>query len=61
MTMSEFTYEAAQTVDKPSEAAATPVINRIWPIAVIAFGLGLTAAWACFLGYWISKLIEMVI
>ena len=61
MTISEITCETASAVDVPSTAAATPVIDRIWPIAVIAFGLGLTAAWICFLGYGITKLIWMVI
>ena len=48
MTINEFTYEAAPAVNKPSAFAATPVIQRIWPIAVIAIGLELTAAWICF-------------
>ena len=26
-------------------------IHRIWPAAVVALGLALTAAWSCFLGY----------
>ena len=51
MTMNEFTCEAAPAVDKPLAPAATPVIQRIWPIAVIVIGLELTAAWICLLGY----------
>jgi hypothetical protein len=44
MTVSEITYEITPAVDRPSVPAAIPAIDRIWPIAVIAFGLGLTAA-----------------
>jgi hypothetical protein len=58
MTMSEITYETAPTVDSPSAPAAIPIIDRIWPIAVIAFGLGLTAAWVCLLGYGVARLIR---
>ena len=61
MTINEFTYEAAPAGDKPSALAATPVIQRIWPIAVIVIGLELTAAWICFLGYGLVKLIQLVI
>jgi len=31
--------------------ATGPVFQRIWPRAIIAFGLGLTVAWTCLLGY----------
>ena len=46
--MSEITH----TADVPSTA---------WPKAVVAFGLGLTAAWMGFLGYALVKLIEIAI
>ena len=60
--MSEITYEAAPTADAQSvPRAATPVIHRIWPVAVIGFGLALTAAWMCLLGYGLVKIIEMAI
>jgi hypothetical protein len=42
-------------------AAAGPLFQRIWPQAMIALGLGLTAAWACLLGYGLFKLIEPAI
>ena len=61
MTMNEFTYEAAPAVDKPSAPAATPVIQRIWPIAVIVIGLELTAAWTCLLGYGVVRLIGFAV
>ena len=32
-------------------------IHRIWPGAVIAFGLAATAAWMCLLGYGIVRII----
>ena len=59
--MSEITYRAAPAVDKSLAPAVTPIIHRIWPVAVIAFGLGLTAAWICLLGYGILKLVELVV
>jgi len=36
-----------------SHAALTahPIFDRIWPPAIIAFGLGLTGTWICLLGY----------
>ena len=37
------------------------VIHRIWPTAIIAFGLTLTVVWMCFLGYALVKIIEMAI
>ena len=62
MTMSEIAYEAAPMADAQSvPRTATPVIHRIWPVAVIAFGLALTAAWMCLLGYGLVKIIEMAI
>ena len=61
MTLNEFTYEAAPAVDKPSAPAATPVIQRIWPIVVIVIGLGLTAAWTCLLGYGVVRLIGFAV
>jgi hypothetical protein len=61
MTVSEITYETTPAMDRPSAPAAIPAVNRIWPIAVIAFGLGLTAVWICLLGYGILKLVELVV
>jgi hypothetical protein len=55
--MSETTYEAAPAADIHSASTTAPIIHRVWPIAVIAFGLGLTAAWVCLLGYGVVRLI----
>jgi hypothetical protein len=45
-----------------SELVSKPRIhNSIWPIAVITFGLSLTAAWIGLLGYGLIKLIELAI
>ena len=38
--------------------APEPIIHRIWPSATIAFGLGLSVAWACLLGYGLVRLFE---
>lgn len=57
--------EIANQIGASTAAAAPafpePVIHRIWPVAVIVFGLALTAAWMCLLGYALVKLIEMAI
>jgi hypothetical protein len=61
--MSDTTYQpGSPTADTQSvPRAATHVIHRIWPVAVIGFGLALTAAWMCLLGYGLVKIIEMAI
>ena len=41
---------AAQTIEAR--------IHRIWPAAVVAVGLALTAVWSCFLGYGLIALIS---
>ena len=57
-------------VDK--NTAATPVVLKSdppvqhvhqaeWPAAIIAFGLGLTVAWVCLLGYGLVVLIDFVV
>ena len=33
-------------------------IHKIWPAAVVAVGLALTAVWTCFLGYRLIALIS---
>jgi hypothetical protein len=40
-----------------SAPAAQPLFHRIWPPAIIALGLGLTAAWTCLLGYGLVSLL----
>jgi hypothetical protein len=52
--MSEIAYEAAPAAD----IATARTIHRVWPLAVIAFGLGLTAAWVCLLGYGMVEIIR---
>ena len=59
--MSEVTYEVDPTTDVRTAPAREPLFRRIWPAAAIAFGLGLTAAWMCFLGYGLVKLVEIAI
>ena len=49
------------TADSRSGLATEPVIHRIWPSATVAFGLGLSAAWTCLLGYGLFKLIALTI
>ena len=46
------------TADLRFASAPEPVIHRIWPPLIIAFGLGLSVAWACLLGYGLVKFIE---
>ena len=53
------------TGDDPPELQPTPLIRqptrRIWPWAIIAFGVALTAAWICVLLFGAVKIIEMAI
>ena len=44
-----------------SAPAAQPLFHRIWPPAIIALGLGLTAAWICVLGYGLVSVITIAI
>jgi len=48
----------AAKADSRSTPAAQPLFDQIWPQAMVAFGLGLTAVWICLLGYGLVKLIE---
>jgi hypothetical protein len=41
-----------------SAFAAAQLFHRIWPPAVIAFGLGLTGGWICLLGYGLFELVR---
>jgi hypothetical protein len=56
--MSEIAYEAAPAADIRPASVTAPIIHRVWPVAVIAFGIGLTAAWVCLLGYGVAKIIR---
>jgi len=47
------------TADSRFVPAAQPLLQRIWPQAMIALGLGLTAAWTCLLGYGLVSLIAL--
>jgi hypothetical protein len=58
--MSEATKESGVFAPN-SQPASRLLVRQIWPTAVIAFGLGLTAAWICFLGYGLVKLVELMI
>ena len=58
--MSEVTMEAG-TFAPVAQSAPKFSVHRIWPTAVIAFGLGLTAVWICFLGYGLVKIVELLI
>ena len=51
----------AHMADTRSAPAPDSVIHRIWPVAVIGFAFGLTAAWIWFLGYGLVKLVELAI
>jgi len=48
-------------VSTASAAVADPFIDlhHIWPLAVIALGLGLTAAWVSLLGYGLIVLVGL--
>ena len=50
-----------QTAIAPSAQATQTnrLFDRIWPPAIIIFGLGLTAAWIALLGYELVSLIKI--
>jgi len=37
------------------------LVRKFWPSAMIALGLGLSAAWLCLLGYGVVIMIEIAI
>ena len=42
-------------------AGSKKILHRIWPTAVVVFGLGLTVAWTILLGYGLVKIIHAAI
>jgi hypothetical protein len=46
------------TADSRLTLAAQPLLQQIWPQAMIAVGLGLTVAWTGLLVYGLAKLVE---
>jgi hypothetical protein len=59
--MSEITVAPTADEHLALALAPEPVTHPFWPKAVITFGLVLTAAWMCFLGYGLVKLVELAI
>lgn len=47
-----------QTANAPAAQPPSAVLDRLWAPAILASGVGLTAAWIFFLGY---GLIELVV
>ena len=52
---------AAPPVVLKPDPPAQHVRHPGWPAAIIAFGLGLTVAWVCLLGYGLVVLIDLVV
>lgn len=50
---------SAITPEPASVQAFQPFFDRIWPPALITFGLGLTATWMGFLAYGIFSLASL--
>ena len=48
-----------KTAIAPTAPVAAPLFHRIWPPAIIACALALTAAWVFLLGYGLVTLIEL--
>ena len=45
-----------------SELQSQPRIRHpVWPVALISFGISLTAVWIGLLGFWLFKLIDLAI
>ena len=51
----------AVTLPTGRESTALPLFYRIWRHAMIAFGLGLSGAWACLLGYGLIRLVGLAL
>ena len=49
--------------ERMTEISSVVVVRRepFWPVAVITFGLSITAAWVILLGYGLVKLIEIAV
>jgi hypothetical protein len=52
---------ATSTADLGAAQAAAREPRHIWPRVIVAFGLALTVAWICLLGYGLVKLVELAI
>ena len=61
--VSEITIVQSQTAPIPAarEFTGAKLIHRVWPIALIVCGLGLSAAWAAILGFGLVSLIIEVV
>jgi hypothetical protein len=55
------TADMAPAILATTHPAQAPQLHfhRVWPPAAIGFGLGLTAAWICLLGYGLVSLIAL--
>jgi hypothetical protein len=60
MTMNEITDQTRAPAADPA-AARKPLIYRIWPQAIVGFGLGLTVIWIFILGYGLVELVDELI
>jgi hypothetical protein len=47
--------------DRRSIPAPAEILHKIWPPAVIGFGLGLSAGWVYFLAYGLVKILRLAI
>jgi hypothetical protein len=60
--MNKIAYQGnshAADIDSESRRSQAAALHRIWPVAVICLGLGLTVIWTCFLVYALARIIEM--
>ena len=53
--------QTAIAAEPRSASAVDPLIRRIWPPAMVAFGLGLAAAWVCLLIYGLVTVIKLAL
>jgi hypothetical protein len=59
ITMRDVTQK--KSAPTPHSEPQAESIHQIWPQAVVGIGLGVTAAWMCFLGYGLVRLVELLI
>ena len=53
--------EITHSVEAPLASLPIRLLNRIWPVAVVAIGLVATAAWLCLLTYAFVSLLEITL
>jgi hypothetical protein len=60
ITMSDVTQEMSAAAAH-SMPQAEPLVDRIWPHAIVGIALGVTGVWICILAYGFGRLVALLI